>query len=118
MIFSYNNKKLSALLRGITSKRSGDFHCLSSFHSFRRKSRLESHKKLVIKRENKDFCNVIVASEDIKILKLSQYQKSDKTPFIIYEDLEWLIEKVYGCKNNPESSYTTKISEQYFHLET
>ena len=66
MIFSYNNKKLSALLRGITSKSSGDFHCLCSSHSFRRKSRLESHKKLVIKRENKDFCNVIVASEDIK----------------------------------------------------
>ena len=43
--------------------------------------------------ENKDFCNVIMASEDTKILELSQYQKSDKVPFIIYAYLEYVIEK-------------------------
>ena len=48
-------------------------------------------------------------SEDTKILELNQYQKSDKGPFIIYADLEYLIEKTDGCKNNPESSYTTKV---------
>ena len=35
-------------------------------------------------------------SEDTKILKLSQYQKSDKTPFIIYADLECILEKIDG----------------------
>ena len=49
-------------------------------------------------------------SEDIKILELNQYQKSDKVPFIIYKvpfiiyaDLECLIEKTDGCKNNIEN---------------
>ena len=34
-----------------------------------------------------------------------------KTPFIIYADLESLIEKIDGCKNNPENSSTTKVGE-------
>ena len=50
-------------------------------------------------------------SEDTKILEFNQYQKSDKAPFIIYADLECLIEKIDACKNNPESSSTTKLSE-------
>ena len=41
---------------------------------------------------------------DTKILKFNQYQKSDKVPFIIYSDLECKIEKINGCKNNPEYS--------------
>ena len=50
-------------------------------------------------------------SEDTEILEFNQYQKSDKAPFIIYADLECLIEKIDGCKNNPENSSTTKVSE-------
>ena len=34
------------------------------------------------------------------ILDFNQYQKYDKTPSIIYADLESLIKRVYGCKNN------------------
>ena len=49
--------------------------------------------------------------EDTKILEFNQYQKSDKTPFVIYTDLECLIEKTDGCKNNPENPSTTKLSE-------
>ena len=74
---------------------------------FCNRKKLESHKKVC---ENKDFCNVIVPSEDTKILEFNQYQKSDKAPFIIYADLECIIEKIDGCKNNPENP-TTKVSE-------
>ena len=49
--------------------------------------------------------------EDTKILEFNQYQKSDKTPFVIYTDLECLIENTDGCKNNPENPSTTKLSE-------
>ena len=35
-------------------------------------------------------------SEDIKILEFNQYQKPDKAPFIIYADLECIIEKFDG----------------------
>ena len=50
-------------------------------------------------------------SEDTKILEFNQYQKSDEAPFIIYADLECIIEKIDRCKNNPEISSTTKVSE-------
>ena len=84
------SKKISALLRGITSKDHADFY----FHSFAK----ELHKNIC---ENKDFCNVIVSFEDTRILEFNQYQKFDKALFIIYADLECIIEKTDGSKNNP-----------------
>ena len=54
-------KKLSMLLREITSNNNGNFYCLNCLHSFRTKNRLESHKKVC---KNKDFCNVIILSDD------------------------------------------------------
>ena len=65
-------------------------------------------------------------SQDTKILEFDQYQKSDRAIFIIYVDLECIIEKIDGYKNNPENSSTTKVSEyipsgfsclHYHHLE-
>ena len=50
-------------------------------------------------------------SEDTKMLEFNQYQKSDKAPIIIYADLECIIEKIDGCKNNLENSSTTKVSK-------
>ena len=61
---------------------------------------------------NKNFCNVIIPFEETKILEFKQYQKfGKKTSFDIYADLECIIEKIDGCKNNPENSYTTKASK-------
>ena len=50
-------------------------------------------------------------SEDTKILELNQYQKSDKAPFIIYANLDCMLEKIDACKNNSEKSSTTKASK-------
>ena len=50
-------KKLSALLRGITSKQHGDFYCLNCLHSFTTEKQLESHKKVC---ENKNFCKSLI----------------------------------------------------------
>ena len=44
-------------------------------------------------------------SKDTKILEFNEYQKSDKAPFIIYADLEHLIEKIDGYKNNSKTSF-------------
>ena len=49
--------------------------------------------------------------EDTKILKFNLNQKSEKTSFIIYAGLEFLIEKVDGSKNNPENSSVKKVGE-------
>ena len=51
-------------------------------------------------------------SEDTKTLEFNQYRKSNKALFIIYTDLECIIEKTEECKNNPENSSTTKVSER------
>ena len=81
---------------------------LFELSSCRTKNKLESHKKGC---ENKDFCKVIMPSEDTKILEFNQYKKSDKAPFIIYADLDCMTEKIDGCKNNPENSYLKKVSK-------
>ena len=38
--------------------------------------------------------------------------RSDKTPLMIYVDLESLIKEIGNCKSNPENSSTTKIKER------
>ena len=101
-------KNFLALLTGLTSKNTGDFYCLDFLHSFGTKNKLYSHKRVW---ENKDFCNVIMLSKDTEILAFNQYQKFDKAPFIIYADLESITDKIDGCKNNPENSSRTKISD-------
>ena len=73
-----------------------------------RKNKLESHRKIC---ENKYFCNIVMTSEDTKILEFNQYKKSDETQFIIYADLRCLKQKNDGCKNNPENSSATKASK-------
>ena len=75
---------------------------------FCNRNKRESHKKVC---GNKDFCDIIMPSEDTKLLEFNQYQKYDKVPFIIYADLECLIEKIDGCKNNSENSFTKKVCE-------
>ena len=60
-------------------------------HRRLKQKKLESNKKVC---ENKIFCNIIMPSEDTKILELNQCQKSGKVPFIIYADLECIMEKI------------------------
>ena len=43
-------------------------------------------------------------SQKINILQFNQYMKSDKTPCIIYADVESLIKKIDKCANNLEES--------------
>ena len=88
--------KLSALLRAITSKHHGDLYCLNFVHSFATGNKRDFHRKPFA---NKYFCNAVMLSEDTKILEFNQYQKYDKTPFIMY--LECFKEKTDECKNNP-----------------
>ena len=50
-------------------------------------------------------------SQDTKILEFNQYQKCDKWSIIIYAHIECLIEKIDGGKNNPQNSFTTKVTK-------
>ena len=77
-------KKLSTLLRGITSKHDSGFYCLNCLHSFRTENKLKSHEKVC---KNKEFSGIIMSSEKDKILELNQHMKFDKMSYIIYA--EW-----------------------------
>ena len=98
-------KKLSPLLRGIISKHDGDFYCLNCFQSYRTKDTLSKHKDVC---ENHDYCYIEMAKEDIKVLKYNLGEKSMKVPFIIYVDLDSLLEKMNTCHNNPKSHQQLK----------
>ena len=101
-------KRLSRLLRGITSTNNGDFYCLNCVHAFRRRNKLEEHKNIC---ENHEYCHVEMPTKDNNIIKYNQGEKSVKLPFIICADLECLLEKMSTCYNNLEESSTTEINK-------
>ena len=99
---------MSTLLKGITSKHKGDFYCLNCFNSYSTKEKLKKHGNVC---ENHDYCYVEMPEKYNKILKYNYGEKSVKVPFIIYADIESLLEKINTCHNNPEKSSTTKINK-------
>ena len=101
-------KNLPGLLRGITSSHKEDFYCLNCFCSYRTKNKLEAHKKIC---ENHDYCNVEMPTKDNNIIKYNQGEKSIKLPFVVYADLECLLEKMSTCQNNPNELSTTEINK-------
>ena len=101
-------KSLSALIKGMTSKHDGDSICLNCLHSFRTKNKRKKHQKLC---EYHHYCYVEMPEEDNKILKYNHGEKSMSAPFVIYADLECLLEKMSTCHNNNEKSSTTKINK-------
>ena len=50
-------------------------------------------------------------TEDNNVIKYNHGEKSIKLPFVVYADLECLLEKISTCYNNPEESSTTKINK-------
>ena len=101
-------KSLSALFRGMTGNNNGYFYFLNCFQSYTTEKKLKKHKKVC---ENHDYLYVEMPEKDNKILKYNQEEKSMKVPFIIYPSLEFLLEKMKTCHNNPENSSTTKINK-------
>ena len=100
-------KNLSRLLRGITSNHDGDFYYLNCFHSYRTKNKLDAHKKIC---ENHEYCHIEMPTKDNNIIKYNQGEKSIKLSFIVYADLECLLEKMSTCYNTLEESSTTKVN--------
>ena len=100
-------KNLPGLLRRITSTHKEDFYCLNCFHSYRTRNKLEAHKKIC---KNHDYCHVEMPTKDNNI-KYNHGEKSMKLPFVIYADLECLLEKMSTCQNNRNKSSTTEINK-------
>ena len=47
--------------------------------------------------KNKDFCGILIASQEDNILQFNQHINSDKTPKINFADLESFINKIDEC---------------------
>ena len=101
-------KNLSGLLRGITSNHKEDFYCLNCFCAYSTKNKPEAHKKIC---ENHDYCHVEMPTKDNNTIKYNQGEKSIKLPFVVYADLECLLEKISTCQNDPNESSTTEINK-------
>ena len=93
---------MSRLFREITSNHDRDFYYLNCLHSFRTDNALKKHERLC---DNNDYCNVEMPTRFNKTLTYDYGQKSLKTPFVIYADLECLLLKQQSCQNNPNESY-------------
>ena len=81
-------KSLSVLLRGITSNHNGDFHCLNCFHSCRTEKKLKKHERVC---NDHAYCYV-------EMLDDNYGEKPLKALFMIYVDLECLLEKCTHVK--------------------
>ena len=101
-------KNLPGFLRGITSTHKEDFHCLNCFCSYRTRNKPKADKKIC---ENYDYCNVEMPTKGNNVIKYNQGEKSIKLPFVVYADLECLLEKMSMCQNNPNESSTTEINK-------
>ena len=98
-------KSISGLLRRVTSNHNGDFYYLNCFHPYTTEKKLRKHERIC---NDHDFCHLKMPDEDNKILKYIPGEKSLRVPFIIYADLECLLQKINTCSNNPDKSYTER----------
>ena len=65
-------KRMSGLLRVITSNHNDDFICFNCFHSYTTRKRLKNHERICKKH---DFCYTGMPNEDNKILKYIPEEK-------------------------------------------
>ena len=100
----YSSKKIIRIIKRSKNNNNGVFSCLNFFHAYRTKP----HQKIC---ENHDYCHVEMSNEHNEIIKYNQGEKSIISPFIIYADLECLLEKISTCYNNPKESSTTEINK-------
>ena len=50
-------------------------------------------------------------TKDNNIIKYNQGEKYIKLPFVVYADLECLLQNMSTCQNNPNESSTTEINK-------
>ena len=72
-------KRLSALLRRITSTNNGDFYCLNCLHSHRTKDKLKEHEYVY---KDHDYFYIEMPHANNKTLKYNPGEKYMKVPFI------------------------------------
>ena len=95
---------LPALLAKKWLNHDGELYCLNCFNSYTTKNKLKEHEEIC---NNHDSCRIQMPKWFEKILKYNFGEKSLKSPFAFYFDLECLLKKEQSRQNNNlEKSYT------------
>ena len=92
--FMYNQKKHK-------ERKHFCMYCLQCFSSDRV---LNNHKDICIQVNGEQA--IKMPDKDNNILKFNNFHKQQPVSFVIYADFEAITEKIHGCQQNNESSYT------------
>ena len=76
-------------------------HCLQCFSSERV---LSNHKDICIQINGTQA--IKMPNKDNNILKFNNFHKQQPVPFVIYADFESVLEKIHGCQQDGNKSYT------------
>ena len=80
---------------------------LNCLHSFRTENKYKEHENVY---KSHNYCYIKMHKGE-SILKYNHGEKFTKIRFIIYADMEALLDKIDICHSNSEKSSTTKINK-------
>ena len=99
---------ISRLVASQVSKHKGKcFLCDNCLNHFPTEESLEKHKEYCDTKE----CIKINMPKKGSLLKFTNYRNSEMVPFVIYADMESLLEPIQSCGLNQASSYTEKFQK-------
>ena len=78
--------------------------CMCCLQCFSSERVLSNHKDICIQVNGTQA--IKMPQKDNNILKFNNFYKQQPVPFVIYADFEAITEKIHGCRQNNESSYT------------
>ena len=78
---------------------------MGCFNSYTTENRLKEHEEICNKH---DTCRIEITKFAKRKIKYAHGEKSLRTPFAIYLDLQCLLKKEESCQSNPEKSNTEK----------
>ena len=78
--------------------------CMNCLQCFSSEQILINHKENCIQVNGQQAINM--PTKDNNILKFNNYHKRQPVPFVIYADFVAITEKIQGCQQNNDSSYT------------
>ena len=78
--------------------------CMCCLQCFSSERVLSNHKDICIQVNGTQALKM--PQKDNNILKFNNFHKQQPVPFVIYADFEAITEKIHGCRQNNESSYT------------
>ena len=99
---------ISRLVSSQVSKHNGKrFICDNCLNPFPSEESLNKHKEYCDTNE----CIKINMPKKGTVLKFKNYRNSEMVPFVIYADIESLLEPIQSCEPNPGGSYTEKFQK-------